>query len=74
MARHFPERSTQIQTEAPKAHPAAAQAATAPATGPNPALSWGWQVALFVWLASFVFLALNDLLTCVFKVVSRMVG
>jgi hypothetical protein len=74
MARHFPERSGQIQTEAPKVPPSPAQAEPASANGPNPALPWGWQVALFVWLASFIFLALNDLLTCVFKVVSRMVG
>jgi hypothetical protein len=74
MARNFPERSGHIQTETPKAPPAAAQAETASANGPNAALPWGWQVALFVWLASFIFLALNDLLTCVFKFVSRMVG
>jgi hypothetical protein len=74
MARHFPDRSGHIQTEAPKAPPSAVQPETAAATGPNPALPWGWQVALFVWLASFIFLALNDLLTCVFKVVTRMVG
>jgi len=74
MARQFPERSTHIQTEAPKAPPAGGQAEIAPATGAKPALPWGWQVALFVWLASFVFLALNDLLSCVYKVVSRMLG
>ena len=38
------------------------------------ALTWGWQVALFVWLSSFVFLCLNDLLACVFKLVSHLAG
>jgi hypothetical protein len=71
MARHSSDRKGQIQTEAPRAQPvAAAPEPTAPAPA-NAALPWGWQVALFVWLASFVFLFLNDLLACIFKLASR---
>jgi hypothetical protein len=73
MARHLHDRAYQIQAEPPKPPaphaPEEAQAATAP-----PAISWGWQVATFVWLASFTFLFLNDLLTIVFKLASRIAG
>jgi hypothetical protein len=70
MARHPHDRPNQIQTEAPKA-PAAASSEPAQPAPKAPALSWGWQVAVFIWLVSFAFLFLNDLLTIVFKLATR---
>jgi len=37
-------------------------------------LSWGWQLALFLWVVSFFFLFLNDLVACLFKIGSRIAG
>jgi hypothetical protein len=74
MARHFPARTGQIQTDPPKATPPAAEPPPPSPAAPNPAIPWGWQVALFVWLASFGFLFLNDLLQIVFKFASRLRG
>jgi hypothetical protein len=72
MARHSHDRTSQIQTDAPKT-PVSAPSDPAQSAGP-PAISWGWQVAMFVWLASFAFLFLNDLLTIVFKLATRAGG
>jgi hypothetical protein len=70
MARHSHDRTNQIQTDAPKAPPTAPSEPAKSAATPR-ALSWGWQVAVFIWLVSFVFLFLNDLLTIVFKLATR---
>jgi hypothetical protein len=73
MARHPHDRTNQFQTEPPK--PAAPAAAQPQQTGAAPpSISWGWQVAIFIWLASFAFLFLNDLLTIVFKLATRAAG
>jgi hypothetical protein len=73
MARQSHERTSQIQTDAPK-QPATQPAEAAKAAAAPPSISWGWQVAAFIWLASFVFLFLNDLLTIVFKLATRASG
>jgi hypothetical protein len=70
MARHSHDRTNQIQTDAPKAPADASSAPAQPAPTP-PSLSPGWQIAMFIWLVSFAFLFLNDLLTIVFKLATR---
>jgi len=70
MARHSHHVTGPIQADAPKT-PAAAPSEPAQPTPRPSALSWGWQVALFIWLVSFTFLFLNDLLTIVFKLATR---
>jgi hypothetical protein len=72
MARVSHDRTNQIQTDAPKL-PAPTPSDPAQTSAP-PAISWGWQIAMFVWLASFAFLFLNDLLTIVFKLATRASG
>jgi hypothetical protein len=71
MARTYSDRTSHVQTQAAKPVQPAAEAAVTAEAAPATVLPWGWQVALFVWLASFVFLALNDLLQCIFKVVTH---
>jgi hypothetical protein len=74
MARHATEQTTQVQVGAPKTTSPVPGAGLPASTSATATLPWGWQVALFVWLSSFVFLCLNDLLACVFKLVSHLAG
>jgi hypothetical protein len=73
MARHLHDRTNQFQAEPPKTPAPAATQPQQPGAAP-PSISWGWQVAIFIWLASFAFLFLNDLLTIVFKFAIRSGG
>jgi hypothetical protein len=71
MTRHAHERFAAAKPEPVRTHSAVAEPAT---TLPSAPITWGWQVALFLWVASFLFLFLNDLLTCVFKIGTRLFG
>jgi hypothetical protein len=71
MARHAHERFAAAKPEQLRSH---AQITEPVAALPNSPLTWGWQVALFLWVASFLFLFLNDLLTCAFKFGARFFG
>ena len=71
MARHIHERFAATKAEPARGLSSAAEPAT---TMPSAPITWGWQVALFLWVASFLFLFLNDLLTCVFKIGTRVFG
>jgi hypothetical protein len=73
MNRPPPRRSSQVQPEkpAPPAPPPAEGAPPGegpppPATAPR--LHWGWQLAVFLWVTSFLFLLLYDVLSGVFRV------
>ncbi len=70
MARHTHERFAVTKQEPVRSHSDVA----APTTLPNGPLTWGWQVTLFLWVASFLFLFLNDLLACAFKIGARLFG
>jgi hypothetical protein len=37
-----------------------------------PRLHWGWHLALFLWVTSFAFLLLYDVLAFVFRVFRRL--
>jgi hypothetical protein len=74
MTRPPPRRSSQVQPEKPA--PPAPPAAEGPPPGegpPPPAavprLHWGWHLALFLWVTSFVFLLLYDVLSGIFRVI-----
>jgi hypothetical protein len=73
MNRPPPRRSSQVQPEKP-APPAPPAEGPPPGEGPPPApaaaprLHWGWQLALFLWATSFLFLLLYDVLSGIFRV------
>jgi hypothetical protein len=71
MARQPHERFAATKPEPTRTHSGVAEPVT---TLPNAPITWGWQVALFLWVASFLFLFLNDLLTCAFKIGTRLLG
>jgi hypothetical protein len=75
MNRPPPRRSSQVQPEppAPPAPPAEAPPGEGP-TGPAaaPRLHWGWRLALFLWVTSFLFLLLYDLLAFAFRIGRRL--
>jgi hypothetical protein len=76
MNRPPPRRSAQVQPEkpAPPAPPPAE--GPPPGEGPPPAaaprLHWGWRLALFLWVTSFLFLMLYDVLAFAFRVFRRL--
>ena len=68
-----PRRSSQVQPEKP-APPAPPAEGPPPEEGPPPPaavprLHWGWRLALFLWVTSFIFLLLYDVLAGVFRVI-----
>jgi hypothetical protein len=77
MTKHASRRShVQADKPAVPAPPAASEPAARPdsplsappaATSPAPRLAWGWRLALFLWLTSFVFLLIYELLIALFR-------
>jgi len=72
MNRPPPRRSSQVQPEKPA--PPAQPAAEGPPPGegpPGPAavprLHWGWRLAMFLWVTSFFFLLLYDVLSGLYR-------
>jgi len=70
MTRHASGRANQIQAESPTPAAVAAAAGQTALTPPAEPMYWGWKIALFVWITSFAFLLLNDLLTAAVKQIS----
>jgi hypothetical protein len=71
MARHASGRTNQIQAEAPT--PAGAAVSAGQTASPLAApMYWGWKISLFVWITSFAFLLLNDLLNAAVKLIGRL--
>ncbi len=69
--RPAPRQSSQVQPEKP-APPASAAAEGPPSGGPPPPgavprLHWGWQLAMFLWVTSFFFLLLYDVLSGLYR-------
>jgi hypothetical protein len=53
--------------------PPSAPAPVTPVEAP-PTSNWGWRLTIFLWLASFTFLYLYEVLAAVARVVARWMG